>query len=42
MTTPPAHVHLQPQAVPYARHLPTPVPHYWKSTIKESLDCDMD
>ena len=42
MATTPTHIHLQPQPVTYARHSPKPIPHHWKSTIKESLDHDVE
>ena len=38
LSGPPAHIHLQPNAIPYARHTPIPVPHHWKAKVKESLD----
>ena len=41
LSGPPAHIHLQPNAVPYARHTPIPVPHHWKAKVKESLDSDV-
>ena len=41
MQTPPAHIHLKSNAVPYARHTPIPIPHHWRSTIKEGLDLDV-
>ena len=34
MSTTPAHIHLKPDATPYARNSPIPVPHHWKDTIK--------
>ena len=37
LSDPPAHIHLQPNAIPYARHTPIPVPHQ----VKESLDKDI-
>ena len=41
MNTPPAHIYLKPDAVPFTRHSPIPVPDHWKDTIKESLDRDV-
>ena len=41
LSGPPAHIHLQPNAIPYARHTPIPVSHHWKAQVKESLDRDV-
>ena len=41
MKTPPACIHLKPDAIPYARHTPIPIPHHWKAAIKKSLDDDV-
>ena len=41
MSTPPAHIHLKPDAKPYARHSPIPVPYNWKAEVKASLDRDV-
>ena len=42
MNTPPAHIHLKPDAVPHTRHSPIPIPHHWKVIIKASLDRDVE
>ena len=42
MATPPARIHLQPNAIPFARHSPIPVPHHWKQLIKASVDSDVE
>ena len=41
MKTPPARIHLKPDAIPYARHTPIPIPHHWKADIKKGLDDDV-
>ena len=38
----PAKIHLKPDAVPHARHAPIPIPHHWKTKVKESLDRDVE
>ena len=38
MDTQPAHIHLKPDATPYATHIPIPIPHHWKNEVKESID----
>ena len=38
MKTTKGHIHLQPNAVPYAVHSPIPVPHHEKATVKALLD----
>ena len=38
MTGPTAHIHLKPDAKPYCRPAPIPVPHHWKSAVKTLLD----
>ena len=40
LTGPATKIHLKPDAVPYARHTPTPIPHHWKAKVKASLDRD--
>ena len=42
ISSPPAHIHLKPNAIPYARHTPIPVPFHWKSEVKASLDKDVE
>ena len=42
LSTPPAHIHIKPDAIPYARHVPIPVPHHWKNEIKAGLDRDVE
>ena len=42
MSGPPANIHLNENAVPYARHTPVPIPFHWKPAIKESLDNDVE
>ena len=37
MHVPPAQIHLKPDAVPYATHIPIPVPHHWKDEVKKVL-----
>jgi len=41
LSGPVAKIHLKPDAVPYARHTPYPVPHHWKAEVKASLDRDV-
>ena len=41
MTSPLTHIHLKPDAIPYAQHTPIPVPYNWKDQIKASLDQDI-
>ena len=38
ISLPPAHIHLNENAKPYARHTPIPIPFHWKKEVKESLD----
>ena len=42
LSGPPAKIHLKPDAVPHARHAPIPIPHHWKTKVKESLDRDVE
>ena len=42
MSMPPAHIHLNENAKPYARHTPIPIPFQWKKQEKESLDRDVE
>ena len=42
MNCPPAHIHLKPDAVPYAVHSPIPVPIHWKEEAKKDLDRDVE
>lgn len=42
MNTPPAHIHLKPNTIPYACHSLISVPHHWKTTIKNSIDTDTE
>ena len=41
MNTKPARIHPTPDATPYVRHSPIPVPHHWKDAVKQSLDRDV-
>ena len=41
MNAPAAHIHLKPNAEPYARHTPIPVPFHWKEAVKQGLDNDV-
>lgn len=42
MCTKPAHIHLKPPGyIPYAHHVPIPVPFHWKEEVKRSLDNDI-
>ena len=42
MCTKPAHIHLKPPGyIPYAHHVPIPVPFHWKEEVKLSLDNDI-
>jgi hypothetical protein len=41
LSGPPATIHLKPDAIPHARHLPIPIPHHWKAVVKNSLDRDV-
>ena len=34
MDTQPAHIHLKPDAIPHAHHVPIPVPFHWKEQVK--------
>ena len=36
----PAHIHLKPEAAPFATHSPIPIPIHWKEQIKADLDRD--
>ena len=40
MSTPAAHIHLKPDAKPYAGRSPIPVPYNWKAEVKASQDRD--
>ena len=37
----PAHIYLKDGVIPYARHMPIPVPLHWKEQVKASLDDDV-
>ena len=37
MTGPPAHIHLQENAIPRARHTPIPIPYHFKEAVEKSL-----
>ena len=39
MAAPPVHIHLKPDAIPYAKHSPIPVSYHWKTQVKAALDC---
>ena len=41
MNSPPADIHIKPNAKPIAWHTPIPIPIHWKKIIKESLDHDV-
>ena len=41
METTPVHIHLKPDAKPYAHHVPIPVPYHWKDQVKKDLDADV-
>ena len=41
MVTKPVSIHLKDDALPYACHVPIPVPHHWKDEIKKSIDSDV-
>ena len=41
ISTPAAHIHLKPDATPYARHTPIPIPFHWKADVKANLDADV-
>ncbi|XP_076058554.1 uncharacterized protein LOC143035571 [Oratosquilla oratoria] len=41
MAGPPHHIHLSPDAVPYACHTPAPVPKHWEAEVKQQLDEDV-
>ena len=41
MKTPPAHIHLKPDATPSACHTSIPIPYHWKEQVKASLDADI-
>ena len=38
----PVHIHLKPDAVPHARHVPVPVPIHWKEQVKADLLRDVE
>ena len=38
VTSPPAHIHLKPDAAPYCCPNPIPVPHHWKGPVKQLID----
>ena len=40
MSTTPAHIHLQPSAIPYACHTPATVAKHWEDEVKRHLDSD--
>ena len=42
MSMPLAHIHLNENAKPYARHMPIKIPFHWKKEVKESLDRDVE
>ena len=42
MAPPPVHIHLKPDAIPCARHLPIPVPYHWKTQVKAASDHDIE
>ena len=42
ITGPPGHIHLKEGAVPYARHIPIPVPFHLRDATKEGLDSDVE
>ena len=42
MSTVPAHIHLKPDAIPYACHTPIPVPIHYRSDTKAGLDRDVE
>ena len=42
MKTTKGHIHLQPNAVPFAVHSPIPVPHHEKDTVKAILDLKVE
>ena len=42
MFMPPAHIHLNETAKPYASHTFIPIPFHWKKEVKESLDRDVE
>ena len=41
MNCKPAHIHLKQDAVPFAAHVPIPVPIHWKEQVKANLDKDV-
>ena len=42
METPLAHIHLKPNATPYANHVPIPVPYHWKEQVRNDLESDVE
>ena len=42
MNCKPAHIHLKRDAVPFATHVPIPVPIHWKEQVKSDLDRDVE
>ena len=42
MSMPPAHIHLNENAKPYACHTPIPIPFYWRKEVKGSLGRDVE
>ena len=41
LSTPPAHIHLRPDATPCACFTPAVVPHHWEESVKAALDADV-
>ena len=41
MDTKPVHIHVKPDAKPFAHHVPIPVPFHWKAQVKQDLDNDI-
>ena len=42
MDTPPVCIHLKPDVLPYAQHSMIPVPHHWKTAIRNSIHADIE
>ena len=41
MQCPPVHIHIKPDAIPYATHVPIPIPLHWRDEVKANLDEDV-
>ena len=42
MSGPPAHIHVKPNAIPFAQHTPIPIPHHLRDQVQEDLNKKVD